>query len=50
MLLKITHETELHYSDLISESVMELRMVPRQDDGLAADQYVLAEEILDRLA
>src|SRR3954463_5999146 len=38
MLLKITHTTDLTYSDLISESVMELRMVPRQ----AEDQHRLA--------
>ena len=31
MLLKIVHETDLRYSDLISESIMELRMVPRQE-------------------
>ena len=31
MLLKITHTTDLNYSDAISESVMELRMVPRQE-------------------
>src|SRR3954471_7089027 len=31
MLLSITHETDLAYSDLISESVMELRMSPRQE-------------------
>src|SRR3954447_20277664 len=38
MLLKIIHTTDLTYSDLISESVMELRMVPRQ----AEDQHRLA--------
>ncbi len=31
MLLKITHETELSYSEPITESVMELRMFPRQE-------------------
>jgi transglutaminase-like putative cysteine protease len=31
MLLKITHTTSLEYSEPISESVMELRMVPRQE-------------------
>ena len=31
MLLKITHTTNLEYSEPISESVMELRMVPRQE-------------------
>ncbi len=38
MLLKINHQTDLSYSDLISESVMELRMVPRQ----AEDQHRLS--------
>lgn len=38
MLLKITHQTDLTYSGLISESVMELRMVPRQ----AEDQHRLS--------
>jgi transglutaminase-like putative cysteine protease len=38
MLLEITHETELSYDDLISESVMELRMSPRQDE----DQHRLS--------
>src|SRR5215216_6549127 len=38
MLLKITHHTNLHYSDLISESIMELRMSPRQE----RDQHRLA--------
>jgi len=38
MLLKITHQTELTYSDLISESVMELRMQPRQEQ----DQHRLS--------
>lgn len=31
MLLEITHETELSYSSLINESVMEIRMAPRQE-------------------
>ena len=31
MLLKLMHRTELDYSDLISESVIELRMSPRQE-------------------
>ncbi|HYO09242.1 MAG TPA: transglutaminase family protein [Tepidisphaeraceae bacterium] len=38
MLLKITHTTDLTYSDMISESVMELRMVPRQEQ----DQHRLS--------
>lgn len=33
MLLRITHETSLNYSDLISETVMELRMCPRQESS-----------------
>ena len=31
MLLRVMHETNLTYSDLISETVMELRMCPRQE-------------------
>src|SRR4030095_4834369 len=31
MLLSIKHRTDLHYSDYINESVMELRMAPRQE-------------------
>lgn len=31
MLLKLSHRTELDYNDLISESVIELRMSPRQE-------------------
>lgn len=31
MLLLITHNTELSYSEMISESVMELRVTPRQE-------------------
>ncbi len=38
MLLKITHTTDLNYSDLISESVMELRVTPRQEQ----DQHRLS--------
>jgi transglutaminase-like putative cysteine protease len=38
MLLKTTHTTDLTYSEPISESVMELRMVPRQE----ADQRRLS--------
>jgi transglutaminase-like putative cysteine protease len=38
MLLKLTHTTDLLYSDLISESVMELRMAPRQEQ----DQHRLS--------
>ena len=38
MLLKVTHTTDLTYSDLISESVIELRMCPRQE----GDQHRLS--------
>jgi len=38
VLLKIIHTTDLSYTDLISESVMELRMCPRQE----ADQHRLS--------
>lgn len=38
MLLRLTHTTELRYTDVISESVMELRMTPRQE----ADQHRLS--------
>ncbi len=38
MLLKLTHTTDLTYTDLISESIMELRMQPRQE----SDQHRLA--------
>lgn len=41
MLLRITHETMLSYSDLISESAMELRMAPRQE----ADQHRLSFQL-----
>lgn len=41
MLLKITHQTDLRYDDLISESIMELRMVPRQE----ADQHRLSFDL-----
>src|ERR1700722_5033083 len=41
MLLKIVHATDLRYSDLISESIMELRMVPRQEQ----DQHRLSFEL-----
>jgi transglutaminase-like putative cysteine protease len=41
MLLKITHQTDLTYSDMISESIMELRMVPRQE----ADQHRLSFDL-----
>jgi transglutaminase-like putative cysteine protease len=42
MLLKLTHTTELAYSDLISESVMELRMAPRQEQGQHRLSFTLA--------
>lgn len=41
MLLKIRHQTDLHYTDLISESVMELRMAPRQEN----DQHRLSFQL-----
>lgn len=41
MLLRITHETSLSYTDLISESAMELRMAPRQE----ADQHRLSYQL-----
>jgi len=42
MLLKITHTTDLAYSDHISESVMELRMVPRQEQDQRRLSFNLA--------
>ena len=42
MLLKITHTTDLAYTDLISESVMELRMVPRQEEDQHRLSFTLA--------
>ena len=42
MLLKLTHTTDLTYSDLISESVMELRMVPRQEQDQHRLSFILA--------
>src|SRR5580692_2426306 len=41
MLLKISHKTDLRYSDMISESIMELRMVPRQEQ----DQHRLSFDL-----
>jgi transglutaminase-like putative cysteine protease len=41
MLLKITHQTHLTYSDFISESVMELRVAPRQEQ----DQHRLSFDL-----
>jgi transglutaminase-like putative cysteine protease len=41
MLLKIIHQTDLRYSDFISESIMELRMVPRQEQ----DQHRLSFDL-----
>lgn len=38
MLLKIVHQTDLSYTDLIKETVMELRMAPRQEQ----DQHRLS--------
>lgn len=42
MLLKITHRTDLEYSDLISESIMELRMAPRQEQDQHRLSFTLA--------
>src|SRR4051794_27219591 len=42
MLLRITHRTDLTYSDLISESVVELRMSPRQEEGQHRLSFTLA--------
>ena len=42
MLLKITHTTDLSYSEPISESVMELRMVPRQENDQRRLSFNLA--------
>jgi transglutaminase-like putative cysteine protease len=42
MLLKLTHTTELTYTDLISESVMELRMAPRQEQDQHRLSFTLA--------
>jgi transglutaminase-like putative cysteine protease len=41
LLLKLTHQTHLTYSDFISESVMELRVAPRQD----MDQHRLSFDL-----
>jgi transglutaminase-like putative cysteine protease len=42
MLLKIIHTTDLSYSEHISESVMELRMVPRQEQDQRRLSFNLA--------
>jgi transglutaminase-like putative cysteine protease len=42
MLLKLIHTTDLSYSDLISESVMELRMTPRQQQDQHRLSFTLA--------
>ena len=42
MLLKLTHQTDLTYSGLISESVMELRMAPRQEQDQHRLSFTLA--------
>src|SRR4030095_2721051 len=41
MLLKITHQTDLTYSDFIGECVMELRVAPRQEQ----DQHRLSFDL-----
>ena len=42
MLLEVTHTTDLSYTDLISESVMELRMCPLQEGDQHRLSFVLA--------
>ena len=42
MLLKLIHQTDLTYSELISESVMELRMAPRQEQDQHRLSFTLA--------
>jgi transglutaminase-like putative cysteine protease len=42
LLLKLIHQTDLTYSDLISESVMELRMAPRQEQDQHRLSFTLA--------
>lgn len=42
MLLKITHTTDITYSDLISELVEEIRMCPRQEDDQHRLSFALA--------
>jgi len=42
MLLKLTHQTDLTYSAMISESVMELRMAPRQEQDQHRLSFTLA--------
>jgi transglutaminase-like putative cysteine protease len=42
MLLKMIHETELTYSAPISETVMELRMAPRQVEDQQRLSFALA--------
>src|SRR5207237_10562045 len=42
MLLKLSHTTDLTYSDLISESTMELRMAPRQEQEQHRLSFTLA--------
>jgi transglutaminase-like putative cysteine protease len=42
MLLKLTHETTLSYSDAVSETLMELRMAPRQADQQFRVSFSLA--------
>ncbi|HSV14001.1 MAG TPA: transglutaminase family protein [Tepidisphaeraceae bacterium] len=42
MLLKLTHTTDLSYSDLVNESVMELRMAPRQEQDQHRLSFALA--------
>jgi transglutaminase-like putative cysteine protease len=41
MLFSISHNTKLNYSESISESVMEVRVMPRTDDRQVLRQFVL---------
>ena len=40
--MKLSHQTDLTYSELISESVMELRMAPRQEQDQHRLSFTLA--------
>ena len=41
MLFSISHHTKLHYSEPISESVMQVRVMPRTDDRQVLRQFVI---------
>src|SRR5947207_13699070 len=42
MLLKITHQTDLTYSDMVSESVLGMRVAPRQEQDQRRLSFDLA--------